>query len=1026
MFNLSLNVRHAVRIAITGAAAAAAASTAVAQTAATTTTAAAPNLEEVIVTGTRIQGKPNDIAIAPVASITSTDIAQTGLVRTEDLLNNLPQVIAEESGGQSISSSGTASVSLRGLGSTRTLVLINGRRMQPGAGLGFASSADINQIPASMIERVDILTGGASSTYGADAVAGVVNFIMNTHFEGVKVNFDYGQNMYGQNNSFGQQALRAAGDPVPGNFVGGQNRNFSIAAGSNFADGKGNATAYATYLNTSPVAGYQLDYAGCTLNQSQSKGVWYTPVCGGSSTSATGRFLMYGLTKPGGTTTIVADHTVDKNSGQFRPFSHAGDAYNYGALSYVQREAERYTAGAFLNYDVNEQVNVYSETMFARNTSHANYGPSGAFAFVDATMSCSNPLFTASEQAVMCTPTAIQQNHNYYPQLTGNDILVKIARRSVESGPRIDNYSSNSIREVFGVKGSFSEAWTYDVYGQYGITQLQDQQGGFLGTPQIANALNVVPNPVNPGLPGQGLVAGVPIGGPVCESQVTGSDPTCVPWNIWNKGGVTPQQLNYLTVSSNYGVTSTEYVVDGSVTGDLGKYGWKIPSAANGIQANFGAEYRQESYVFIPDYIFENGFNSGGNGKFTPIDGQFHVNELFMEAKVPIADNLPGIYHLGFEGGYRYSKYATNNNTNTNTFKLGLEWAPIQDVRLRASFNRAVRAPNIEDLYAPAVIGAGGTNDICWGSSPAYTPAQCARTGLNPKYYGKVFINPAAQINTATGGNLNLEPEKADTYTVGFVVQPTMVPNLVVSLDYYDIKIDQFINTLSSTTILTNCAVNNNPTMCALIHRDPANGSLWFNNADFINTQELNSGSQTAKGFDLAAHYTMGLNAMGKLGLALTGTKVTDFSTQPLTTGPSYDCTGLYGGTCLSPTPKWRHVFQATWLTPWAGLELLGRWRYIGPVDADSTSSNPQLAQPFDPNFHHIGGYDYIDLSASISWGAHMDFRVGVNNVTDKTPPLVFNGTYSNCPTSTCNDNTWVGTYDTLGRYVFASVTAKF
>ena len=205
MFNLSLNVRHAVRVAITGAAAVAS-TAALAQTAATST-APPKELEEVIVTGTRIQASPNEISVAPVATISATDIAQTGLMRVEDVLNSLPQVIAEQSSGQAISADGTASVSLRGLGSYRTLVLINGRRMQPGAGLINASSPDINQIPAAMIERIDVLTGGASATYGADAVAGVVNFIMNTHFQGVRLDFDYGQNMYGQNVDFAQNVI---------------------------------------------------------------------------------------------------------------------------------------------------------------------------------------------------------------------------------------------------------------------------------------------------------------------------------------------------------------------------------------------------------------------------------------------------------------------------------------------------------------------------------------------------------------------------------------------------------------------------------------------------------------------------------------------------------------------------------------------------------------------------------------------------------------------------------------------------
>jgi iron complex outermembrane recepter protein len=1018
MFNLSLNVRHAVRLAIAGAAAAAS-TAALAQTAAVSTPPA-KELEEVIVTGTRIQQSPNSVSIAPVASITADDIAKSGLVRTEDLLNNLPQVIAEQGSGQSISADGTASVSLRGLGSFRTLVLINGRRMQPGGGIINASSPDINQIPAAMVERVDVLTGGASATYGADAVAGVVNFIMNTHFEGVRLDFDYGQNMYGQTNDFAQAALVAKGITVPGSFTGGQNRDWSFMAGANFADGKGNATVYGTYLNTSPVTGSQLDYAGCTLNSASAAPkppatVWKPVTCGGSSSSATGRFLLLGKTANSSYATL-ADGTVDKTTGLFRQYTSA-DSYNYGAASYAQREAQRYTAGAFLNYDVNESVNVYSETMFARNTSTAQYGSSGLFAFGTPSISCSNPLLNPSELATLCTPGNIAANQATFGG-TGDRITVYAARRSVESGPRLDNYSSDSIREVIGAKGGWGEAWTYDVYGQYGISALHDNQGGYLGSQQINNALDVIPNPATGG------VKGVAAGAPVCAITVAGYDPACVPWNIWNTNGVTPAQLAYLTVQSTYDVTATEFVVDGSVTGDLGKYGIKIPTAATGIDVNLGTEYRQESYKFEPDYVFSHGYASGGNGAATAIDGTFHVNEYFFETRVPIADNLPGIYHLGFEGGYRYSDYTSG--FTTDTFKLGLEWAPIQDIKLRGSFNRAVRAPSIGDLFSPAVVGAGGTADPCWSATPSFSLQQCINTGMKASQYTHILANPAAQINTTAGGNVNLKPEKADTYTVGFVLQPLALQGFSMSLDYYDIKINDTIANLTSNTVLTNCANTGDPQLCGLIHRDPNTGSLWFNNNDFVNTNSVNIGTIVTKGYDLAARYAMNAGNEGKLAFTLSGTYVTDWSTQPLPTGGSFDCTGLYGATCGAPTPKWRHTFETDWATPWAGLTLAARWRYIGPVDVDSTSSNSQLSGAYQPGFSHIGGYDYIDLSGSISWGAHLTFRAGVNNITDKGPPIVLNGNYSNCPNTTCNDNTWVGTYDTLGRYLFVHVSAKF
>ena len=289
-------LQYAVR-AVLAAAAASAVAPAYAQTAPAVANDTA--LQEVVVTGSRLAISPNDVSISPVTSLDSLDIQKSGLVRTEDLLNNLPQVVAEQSGGTSISANGTATVSLRGLGSQRTLVLVNGTRLAPGAGLGVTttSSADINQIPADLITRVDVLTGGASAVYGADAVAGVVNFVLNTHFEGVRVDANYGFNRYSNDHADLLANLAAKGDPLPQSTVdAGFNKDVSFLAGSNFADGKGNATVYATYLKTSPAVGYQFDYAGCSLN---TPSVLPGPgglSCGGSGTPATGRFAVYGIT----------------------------------------------------------------------------------------------------------------------------------------------------------------------------------------------------------------------------------------------------------------------------------------------------------------------------------------------------------------------------------------------------------------------------------------------------------------------------------------------------------------------------------------------------------------------------------------------------------------------------------------------------------------------------------------------------------------------------------------------------------
>jgi outer membrane receptor protein involved in Fe transport len=450
---------------------------------------------------------------------------------------------------------------------------------------------------------------------------------------------------------------------------------------------------------------------------------------------------------------------------------------------------------------------------------------------------------------------------------------------------------------------------------------------------------------------------------------------------------------------------------------------------------NLGAEWREEKYILSPDYIFQNGLNSGGAGAIQPIDGQFRVGEAFTEMTLPIMDDKPGAYALSANAGYRYSSYT--DGFDTNTYKFGLEWAPIRDIRFRGGYNRAIRAPSIEELYAPQTIGAGGTADPCWGAStnPAnptagtvngHTFAFCANTGVTAAEFGHILANPAAQINTSVGGNQSLTPEKADTYTAGFVLQPSFLPNFVASVDYYDIKIQNTITSLSSNTIVNNCGFTALATLCALIHRGAGTGSLWFNNTDFVNADTVNIGTVSTKGVDVESHYLYDIGAMGKLTFNLAGTYTNSFDTQPLPTSASYDCVGFYGTTCGAPIPKWRHVFGTTWATPWWGLDMTFRWRYIGPTDTDRSSSDPQLSQTYLASDSHIGGYTYLDFSASIPIGSAVNFRVGVNNIADKAPPVVANGNYSDCPNTSCNDNTWVGTYDTMGRYIYAHITAKF
>jgi iron complex outermembrane receptor protein len=1028
----SRSLQQAVRFALMTMTASAGVTTLHAQTApAQPAEAAEAPVQEVVVTGSRLR-TPNETAISPITTVSATDIQATGLTRVEDVLNNLPMVFAGMNSTTSNGADGTATVDLRGLGPQRTLVLVDGLRLGPGNGTG-RNFSDINQIPAALIERVDVLTGGASAVYGADAVAGVVNFVLNSHFEGVRVDMGYHFNQHNNNDDdHTAAAVTAAGDPLPSSSVNtGFGKNVAVLMGSNFADNKGNATAYITYDNQGAALQSKFDYSACSLSGLKNG----TLACGGSGTSKGGRFY---ASTPHGSSFI--HHTVMPD-GTFQPIGTPGnqDTYNYGPLNYYQTPNERWTAGGFLNYELNSHVTAYSSIMYTRNYSQAQIAPSGDF-FEPSFVPCADPLLTAAESATLCTPANLAAQGNPFETYNGVNypgLNMGIERRNVEGGNRIATFQNDSAREVVGLKGDITDEWTYNVYAQHSTVDGANTNLNYLGNPQVEEALNVLPGPNGPVCGGPTAKSGPLIPTPAYSTPtntITGSsvgftpDPSCVPYNVWTPGGVTPAALAFMSIPLTEQSTVTEYVVDGSVTGDLGKYGAKLPWANDGLQANIGAEWRSESSAFNPDYEEQQGNAGGGGGAVPVITGGFHVAEGFTELRLPLAQHQPFAEDLSLEAGYRYSSYS--EGFTTNTYKLGLEWAPVRDVRLRGSYQRAVRAPNIGELYTPQTVGLDGSQDPCTGATPKPSQAACAASGLNPALYGHLQPNPANQYNGLLGGNPTLLPEISDTYTVGLVLSPRAVPNLTLSVDYFDIKIKNVISSIGGNTILLDCLATLSPTFCNDVHRD-AGGSLWKTNNGYIIDTTVNEGALATEGIDLKGSYRQALPAFGSLLFSLEGTYLKTLTVTPVPGFGSYDCVGLFGNSCGGASPSWRHVFNATWSTPWDGLDLTVRWRYLGSQKSEQTSTNTFLAgTPFVPT-ENISAFNYIDLTGVFNLAKNVRLQLGVNNVFDKAPPLYING---DCSTGSgfaggganCNGNTYPGIYDAMGRYLFATVTAQF
>jgi len=993
----------------------AAAGTVAAQEAPLPTPAAAP-LEEIIVTGSRLPPL-GEAAVSPVTSVSALDVQQTGLTRVEDILNQLPMVFASTNAGLSTVADGTAAVNLRGLGNQRTLVLVDGLRLGPGAPDG-RNWSDLNQIPAALVERIDILTGGASAVYGADAVAGVVNFIINTHFEGVQLDAGYHVNRHDNDNQTGTaQLVTAAGYPLPrGGVDTGQGANASLIAGSSFAGHRGNISGYVTYDKQEAALQTQYDYSACVLNPMSIGGPYTGLACGGSFSSAGGTFWAFDNNGAS-----LFTNTVDQRTGAFRPFVAPADTWNFSQLSYFLVPNNRWTGGAFVDYELGSHAQLYANVMYMRNSMNAQISPDAYFlAYPPVFIPCANPLLTQQEVATLCTPANLAANGGNYELYNGMNypgLNIYLGRRNAEGGGRVAAFVNDALRAVLGVKGNLAGEWTYNVHAQRGTVTSDENNENFIGVFQAQQGLNVLPGPSGPICGGPSSATATTL---VSQGTPYVPNPSCVPWNIWAPNKVTPAALAFMAIPLTVTGSVTEEVVTASVTGDLGRQGVKLPSAQQGLQLNAGVEWRRERSDYLPNEEEQQG-NAGA--VVQPVSGEFTVRELFTEIRLPLATQKTLADDLFVEGGYRYSRYS--QGFGTDTYKLGLLWAPIQDLRLRGSYQRAVRAPNISEYFSPQLIATEGTVDPCAGT-PTASLAACELTGVKPTQYGHIPPSPISQYNGLTGGNPDLQPEVATTYTAGLVVQPRGVPNLQLSLDYFNIRIAGVMGVIGADIIILNCLESvGNPAQqarfCPQVHRDSL-GSLWLSPDGYTSDLIVNEGELSTAGTDLSATYRVPLSGAGSLSFGFTGTHLQSLKTTPVAGFGSYDCVGYFGAIC-TVAPKWRHVLNAGWSTPWKRLELSVRWRYIGAVESEQTSTNSFLSgTPYLP-LAHIPAYNYFDLVGSINLGRNVSLRLGVNNIADKVPPLIPG---NDCSSNFCSGNTAPGFYDVLGRYLFGQVTVQF
>ena len=917
--------------------------------------------ETIIVTGSRI-ARPDLTANSPISVVTADSIKQAGASSVEDILRDLPQAVPAIGSQTNNGAEGAATIDLRNLTEQRTLVLVDSKRFVPYNADGIV---DVNMIPPSLIKRVEVVTGGASAVYGSDAVAGVVNFILDDKFTGLQVDGQYGVTQRGDAPTF----------------------DGSVTWGSGFNEDRGHIVLNANYNWSKALTQGRRKFGQFALGQADLQP-------SGSLTDTPGNIA------DNFPTICSAEEIADGNCyASFSPDGSLGPvtgSFNFNPYNLYQLPQKRYSGNALLSYKFSDAVEFFGRATYVKTKVSTIVAPSGTF-FFPFTVNLDNPFL--SPQAVgILTPLDTDAD---------GDVDIAFGRRTTELGPRNSIYDHKAMQFVGGLRGDIGSGLRYEIFAQYGQVKRKQRYENDINFARTQQAL---------------LVRNIN-GVPTCIDPSNG----CVPANLFGAGNLSAEAGDFIRLDLEADDKTTQFVTGGSISGDI----FTAPWATNPIGFAVGAEYRREKVVSNPDINLATG-NSPGFGAQSPINAKYSVKEFFGELRVPVIEGKPFAEALVLEAGVRYSKYRSSlaagggNSFSNWTYKLGGEYSPVDGVRLRGLYQRAVRAPNITELGEPRTFGTGDLeDDPCAGANPvgnAALTALCIATGVPANRIGTVNGPIAGQINNYVGGNINLQPEKSDTWSVGAVFQPSALPNFTASIDYYNIKVKNAITQFSEQVIVDACYEGDQDPagfFCQLVNRNPINGSLNGGTETGVDASVINAASLKRTGIDFTAAYRFDIGTDWKLQLGVNVNRALKSVDQPADIFPAYDCVGLVGKTCLRPLPKW--TFNQSTMISKGPVSLLLRWRYIGKLTKDSIVLDG--ADPADFVVPVIKARSYFDLTGTVDVAEGFSFRAGINNLFDKKPPIVGNdygGTTEN------SGNTFPATYDPLGRRFFIGVTAKY
>ncbi len=898
---------------------------------------AAGTAQDVIVTGSRLRTS-NLTSEAPVTVVTARQIEQSSAQTVEDVLRKIPSIGSEgnfsttNNGGN-----GSSCIDLRGLGITRTLVLVDGRRfIRTGYGLG-NDCVDLDTIPLGLIDRIEILKDGASSTYGADAVAGVINIVMKKNFVGTQINL-------GGN-------ITASGDDLQGDISG--------TTGFDFAQGRGNVAVSGRYLDRGPVRQKDRDWANPVVNGDNGLGNPYTL---GSGFAPGGRY-----TSADGT---ITSQTV--RNGAFVPFTRA-DRYNFGQDQYISSSEKQGNFAGNAHYDINEHITAYVSAYYTHKSTQ--------------TQLAGQPITGAVN-----TPQQFDiPQGNPYAEALGVNSEIFGMRRVSDWGTRDYNVRADTWQITGGFKGNVTGNWDYDAYYTYGHAKTTlnytsqvnfnrlEQEMGFQGTD---------PNNLDTG-----------IYNPAVCNPAAG----CLLANPFGNGSFSRAAINYASFTST--AQSITQLRDLGATITNNKV-LQLPYGPLGLA--FGMEHRGEQGAYHPDPTIQSGASTANFE--LPTGGGFNVTEVFGELSIPILKNLFMAKDLSADVSGRWSDY--NTFGSVYTWRAGLNWTPVRDVRFRANLGTATREPAIQEAFGGATGSFNTANDPCaqtasYGALAGIVAANCARRGAGPG-----FQQASSQINTLVGGNPALNPETSRTYTIGTVLTPRWIRNLSATVDYFHTSINNSISQTSTQYVLDQCYTSNNLSSPFCANAGNRNGSGQVSGVQAL---YQNLGVTRTNGIDFDVNYLIHLGGGHNLAISNEMVDTIGYTEQLVNGGPFINLKGrasTANTVYAAGYPVIRDNVTGTYSK--GGFSFSWTARYIDKLTYNDGSSDYK-----SPAHRYTVSNEvfFHDIVATYNW-RKVQLVAGIDNLFDRTPPFAYSDGVNTLPN--------VYGADIFGRFFYAKAQIRF